>query len=66
MFVFTMLFFCAVFGSWRNISEEHLPSFLAVAHYDTGQVNEGVMFGELKVLLFVCFSSEHVWMGMDV
>ena len=31
-----------------------------------GQVNEGVMFGELRVLLFVCFRSVHGWMGMDV
>ena len=33
--------------------KEHLPSFLAVAHHDIGQVNERVMFGELRVLLFV-------------
>ena len=37
--------------------KEHLPSFLAVAHHDIGQVNEGVMFGELRVLLLVCFRS---------
>ena len=24
------------------------------------------MFGELRVLLFVCFRSVHGWMGMDV
>ena len=31
-----------------------------------GQVNEGVMFSELRVLLFVCFRSVHGWMGMHV
>ena len=31
-----------------------------------GQVNEGVMFGELRALLFVCFRSVHGCMGMDV
>jgi len=30
------------------------------------QVNEGVMFSELRVLLFVCFRSVHGWMGMHV
>ena len=38
--------------------EEHLPSFLAVAHHNIAQekdneINEGVMFGELMVLLLV-------------
>ena len=70
MFVFTMLFVCAGSGPWRNMSAKHLPSFLAVAHHDTGQdggqVNDGVMFGELRVLLLVCFRSVHGWMGMDV
>ena len=28
-----------------------------------GQLYEGIMFGELKVLLFVCFRSVHGWMG---
>ena len=31
-----------------------------------GQLNEGVMFGELWVLLFVYFRSVQGWMGMDV
>ena len=31
-----------------------------------GQVKEGVMFSELRVVLFVCFRSVHVWMGMHV
>ena len=31
-----------------------------------GQVNEGVFFSELRILLFVCFRSTHGWMGMDV
>ena len=31
-----------------------------------GLLNEGVMSGELRVLLFVCFSSVHGWMGMDL
>ena len=31
-----------------------------------GQVNDGVMFGELRVLLLVCFRSVHGWMGMDL
>ena len=31
-----------------------------------GQLNKGVMFGELRVLLFLCFRSVHGWMGMDV
>ena len=31
-----------------------------------GEVKEGVMFSELRVLLFVCFRSVHVWMGMHV
>ena len=52
------------------MSAKNLPSFLAVAHHDTGQdggqVNDGVMFGELRVLLLVCFRSVHGWMGMDV
>ena len=30
------------------------------------QLNEGIMFGELKVLFFVCVMSVHWWMGMDV
>ena len=33
---------------------------------ERGQVNEGVMFSELRVLLFLCFRSVHGWMGMDV
>ena len=37
MFVFTMLFFCAGSGPWINMSEGHLPSFLAVSHHDIGQ-----------------------------
>ena len=31
-----------------------------------GLVNDGVMFGELRVLLLICFRSVHCWMGMDV
>ena len=31
-----------------------------------GQVNDGVMFGELRVLLLVCFRSVHGWMGMEI
>ena len=31
-----------------------------------GQLNEGVIFGELRVLLFVCLKSVHGWMGMNV
>ena len=31
-----------------------------------GQLNEVVMFSELRILLFVCFRSVHGWMGMDV
>ena len=31
-----------------------------------GQAKEGVMFGELRILLFGCFRSTHGWMGMDV
>ena len=33
---------------------------------ERGQVNEGVMFSEWKVLLFLWFRSVHGWMGMDV
>ena len=29
-------------------------------------LNEAVMFGELRILLVVCFRSVHGWMGMDV
>ena len=50
--------------------EEHLRSFLAVAHHHIGQegdkVNEGIMFGEFRVLHLVCFRSVDGWMGMDV
>ena len=31
-----------------------------------GLLNEVVMFGELRILLFVCFRSVHGLMGMDV
>ena len=31
-----------------------------------GLLNEVVMFGELRILLFVCFRSVDGWMGMDV
>ena len=31
-----------------------------------GQLSEGVMFGEFRVLLLVCFRSVDGWMGMDV
>ena len=31
-----------------------------------GLPNEGFMFGELRIFVFVCFRSVHGWMGMDV
>ena len=31
-----------------------------------GHLNEGVMFGELRDLFFLCVMSVHVFMGMDV
>ena len=44
-----------------------LPGRRPPAHWTgRGQVNEGVMFGELRVLLFVCLKSVHGWMGKDV
>ena len=47
---------------WSSF-EDHLPSFLTVAHHydgqEEGQLNEGVMFGKLRVLLFVCLRSMH-------
>ena len=31
-----------------------------------GQINKGIMLGELRVLLFLCFRIVLDWMGMDV
>ena len=38
---------------WSSLQEQ-VPSFLAIDHHHIGQEdNKGVMFGELRVLLFV-------------
>ncbi len=44
-----------------------LPGRRPQAHWaGRGQLSEGVMFGEFRVLLLVCFRSVDGWMGMDV
>ena len=54
-FVSTVLGLREGLRRWSS-AEEQLPSFLAVAHQHCtgrGQLNEGFMFGEVRVLLFV-------------
>ena len=50
--------------TWGS-DEELVPSFLTVAHQPhwtgRGQGKEGIMFGELKVLLFVIVFEERAW-----
>ena len=44
-----------------------LPGHRPPPHWTRRRLlNEVVMFGELRILLFVCFRSVHGWMGMDV
>ena len=44
-----------------------LPGRRPPPHWtERGQLSEGVMFGEFRVLLLVCFRSVDGWMGMDV
>ena len=51
--------------SWRESAE--LPGRHAAPRWTgRGQLSEGVMFGEFRVLLLVCFRSVDGWMGMDV
>ena len=51
--------------SWGASAE--LPGRRSPPHWTgRGQVNAGVMFGEFRVLLFLCFRSVHGCMGMDV
>ena len=53
--------------SWK-----HVPSFLAVAHYQFGQKRTTQRKRHVRwvegfpVCLFLCFRSVHGWMGMDV
>ena len=54
-FVSTVLGLREGLRRWSS-AEEQLPSFLAVAQQQCtgrGQLNEGFMFGEVRVLLFV-------------
>ena len=47
-------------------ADAKLPGRRPPTHWTRrGLLNE-VMFGELRILLFVCFRSVHGWMGMDV
>ena len=47
-------------------ADAKLPGCHSPPHWTRrGLLNE-VMFGELRILLFVCLRSVHGWMGMDV
>ena len=49
--------------SWLGASTK-LPGHRPPSHWTgRGQINEGILFGELSVLLFVCFRSVHGWIG---
>ena len=65
----SMLFFCTGSGPWRNMSEEHLPSFLAVAYHHTGQEEDKWTKASCLVswgFYSVSFRSVYGWVGMDV
>ena len=48
-------------------SDAKLPGRCPPPHWTRrGLLSEVVMFGELRILRFVCFRSVHGWMGMDV
>ena len=59
------LFLCADSGPWRklsrNICQASWPS--PTITLDRKRTNEGILFGELSVLLFVCFRSVYGWIG---
>ena len=61
--VFTMPFLRADSGPWRSTSEEHLPSFLTVAHHYTGQ--EGEKWTKTSCLVSWVFCSLFV-LGMCI
>ena len=50
------------------ILEEHLPSFLTVAHHHTGQERTTKRRRHVWLVegFALCFRSVHGWMGMDV
>ena len=49
-------------GESAKLLESRPPPHWAVR----GQLNEDHMFGQLKVLLLVCFRGVHGWMGINV
>ena len=46
---------------WRLLPQKILALLTSLT-----KQNEGFMFGDLRILVFVCFRSVHGWMGMDV
>ena len=75
--VFTMPFlcicqYCPRIGEKASEVEQprgadgKLPGCHSPPHWTRRGLLNGVMFGELRMLLFVCLRSVHEWMGMDV